>query len=77
MFNYIKEYPEKFSLIMTGPLNSIGPELFKGCELLVHIEIPKSVTHIKQSAFWLCNSLESIEFSKNLKIIHSKAFWGV
>jgi hypothetical protein len=47
---------------MPDGLASIGEHAFFGCESLVSVTIPGSVTSIKLGAFWYCISLSSVTF---------------
>lgn len=44
-------------------------------ETLLSVEMPDSVTIIKEGAFWHCTHLESIRLSNNLKTIEESAFY--
>ncbi len=56
---------------------SIGNEVFKDNSYLESISIPKSITRIKQSAFYNCNNLKTVTFAQNseLKTIENRAFY--
>jgi len=48
----------------------------KGCETLVGITIPDSVTSIREGAFWDCTNLTSVTIPDSVDIIGRKAFFG-
>lgn len=54
----------------------ISKGMFVGCESLVNVEIPDSVTTICESAFCGCKALAHIELPPHLETIESGAFTG-
>lgn len=57
-------------------VKSIPNDLFKDCDYLESIVLPKSIQTIGSEAFYSCNSLTNIEFSEGLETIGVDAFFG-
>lgn len=57
-------------------LESIGSNLFNGCEYLKEISIPEKIEYIGDYAFFKCKRLQSIILPNNLKEIGQHAFDG-
>ena len=55
---------------------AIGHDAFHGCSGLTAIEIPNSVTSIREGAFSWCTSLTSINIPNSVKSIGRSAFFG-
>ncbi|BEG97943.1 leucine-rich repeat domain-containing protein [Bacteroides sedimenti] len=53
---------------------TIGRNMFSGCERLVYVTLPKSTTAIFASAFAECSSLKSINIPDGVKFIEENAF---
>ncbi|MBR1535803.1 MAG: leucine-rich repeat protein [Treponema sp.] len=51
-------------------------DLFKGCETLLGISLPKTVTSIEANAFEGCTALEEVILPENLHEIPDYAFYG-
>ncbi len=51
-------------------------DLFKGCETLLGISLPKTVTSIGANAFEGCTALEEVILPENLNVIPDYAFYG-
>ncbi|MDR0633196.1 MAG: leucine-rich repeat domain-containing protein [Holosporales bacterium] len=65
-------------VILQEGLTEIGKFAFSGCWLLQSINIPASVTTIKEDAFFNCKGLAAVNFAtdSNLKEIGADAFNG-
>ena len=57
-------------------VKSIPNDLFKECNYLESIVLPKSIQTIGSNAFRECTSLKNIEFQEGLKEIGMEAFFG-
>lgn len=57
-------------------LEIISNRCFYRCVALRHVELPKSLMYIGQSAFFACSSLESIHIPDNVEYIESSTFCG-
>ena len=64
------------SITIPNSVKYIGGCAFNGCENLVNIEIPSSVTSINDSTFGSCTSLTSITISDSVTDIGMYAFFG-
>ena len=60
----------------TVPVKSVGYAAFQGCESLVSIDLPATLTSIGDWAFNNCRELNSISFPSGLKTIGSYAFYN-
>ena len=49
----------------------IDSHAFSNCETLTDIDIPKSITHIGEFAFYGCTNLKEFSFPRKTRIIHS------
>ncbi|MBR2010884.1 MAG: leucine-rich repeat domain-containing protein [Clostridia bacterium] len=60
------------------PVSTIDPQAFSGCDSIVSITIPASVTSIGELAFYNCTGLARVTFGENsqLQSIGEKAFIG-
>lgn len=54
----------------------IGDDAFRGCQNLIHLDIPNSVTTIGKGAFINCINLESISLPNELLVIPNVCFSG-
>ncbi|MDE5759273.1 MAG: leucine-rich repeat domain-containing protein, partial [Allobaculum sp.] len=69
-------YAQPITSVTIGEkVESVGPELFKGCTRLTSIVLPESVKLIEESAFESCTGLTTAEMSK-VALIHKNAFKG-
>ena len=65
----------KDSVIIPYGITEIGPEAFKGCELIRSVTIPDGVRVIGDEAFWGCSRLEEVRIhSSTLEHIGKAAF---
>ena len=71
VFETVGEHTVKYTLIDD---TSIGATSFRGCENMVSITIPNSITSIGSSAFYGCSGLTSFTIPSNVTIIGSWAF---
>ncbi len=53
----------------------IGENAFRGCNDLISVTIPKSVSYIEDKAFLYCNNLISVTIPKSVKSIGEYAFF--
>ena len=56
------------------PVTRIPISCFAGCESLVEVVIPDTVTEIKTKAFYQCYSLQSVEIPQSVTQISANAF---
>lgn len=49
--------------------NVLGSSIFAGCEKLVDVVLPKSITAIGNYVFWYCRNLESLVIQENVSSI--------
>lgn len=56
-------------------VEKIGENAFLGCESLVSIEMPDTVTELGAYVFSGCSNLKNVKISKNIKTIPSYAFY--
>lgn len=56
-------------------VEKIGENAFLGCESLVSIEMPDTVTELGADVFSGCSNLKNVKISKNIKTISSYAFY--
>ena len=68
------EQVEKY--VIENQIASIGDYAFSGCENLLSIVLPKTLTHINNGAFMNCSGLISIDLPDSLQSIGSSAFQG-
>ncbi len=54
----------------------IGGKAFESCQYLTEIEIPETVTEIKEGAFSSCSSLSQINIPNNVTTIGSNVFYN-
>ena len=64
------------SITLPDSVTSIGSYAFYNCGVLKNINIPKSLTEIRDNAFQWCYSLESVDLPEGLITIGDSAFWG-
>jgi hypothetical protein len=64
------------TLTISEGIEKIGKDAFLGCEMLMYIEIPSTVTVIEEYAFYNCLNLSTVLFAENscLEIIETGAF---
>lgn len=61
------------------PVTGIGEKAFMGCDKLLHIGIPSTVTKIEKGAFWGCRQLVSITIPGSVAMLEdaSDEFTGI
>lgn len=62
------------AVILSKSIIKIDEKAFENCNLLEIIDLPSSVTQIKDRAFWGCVGLKKITLSENLTTIGLQAF---
>lgn len=73
----IVRYPRNKSgnVVLPETVNKIGSSSFVGCTFS-SFSVPTAVTHICDSAFWMCRNLEVVNFPSRLEYIGACAFRG-
>ncbi len=54
----------------------VGPRMFSGCDRLCSLRLPRTITAIKENAFWYCVCLEHLYLPKGPVSCSKQAFTG-